>query len=172
MAELASRLREHLGADDSEELELLVALSAWYSGVDEKPVRLVGVVKHLTVQLQQADICMDEALDLARPDAHLMLVPHSAELVALGVEEVGDVSCARVGSSQRHDLTQSRGENPRQVRVVRRVVEPARRGVGEPPVADASRRSGETGRVAGEGDPEWALAECLPSSVMISTGVS
>ena len=90
---------KRLSSDNGQQLQLLVALGARDSGVDEQRVRLSGVKQRLAGQFKCAEFGVDEVLRLFGAKADLVVTPHLPELLALVEEQVSDVRRAGVTTS-------------------------------------------------------------------------
>jgi hypothetical protein len=83
---------EVLRSDHGEQLEFVVALAARHGGVDQEPVRLPRIQECLTVERQDAELRMDEALDVVEAGSDVVFVPQARELAAFGEQQLREAS--------------------------------------------------------------------------------
>jgi hypothetical protein len=124
-------------------------------------VGLARIDQPLAVQLQRADLGVDEALDLVGTDPDLVVAPHPPELLTASQEQIGQVGGAGLGAAEGDEFTQPCGVHPRQERVFLRRVDLAGGGVGEPPVPRAARGSRVPRGVPGQRDAHRRLPQGL-----------
>jgi hypothetical protein len=131
-------------------------------GEDEERLHLVRVEEHLAVELQLAQLGVDQPLAGLVDDADLVLVPHGGELLAprqqVSDDRLGPRPHAGVGGG----LAEAGGEDAAVQGVVLGRVDPTGRRVGEPPVDDGPGQAGVAGLVAEEGHRHRRLDERLP----------
>lgn len=67
--------REAVGAQDCEQGAFFVAFCAWGGGEYEEGLALVRVQEELAVEVQAADLGVDESFGFAPAEAHLVAFP-------------------------------------------------------------------------------------------------
>lgn len=138
---------ESLSSDDREQLEFFVTFASWGGVEDEQGLILVRGEKELAVELNIAQIVMDERLVATRVGLNFVLVPDRLEVRAL-LEKLGHdgrTLAVRVASGQ--GSSEGRHHGSALALAVRLGVDGAFCGVGKPAVYDASGRTGELGLI-------------------------